>query len=240
MAVSSLPQDAIAAVERARLAPPRGSRRCRRCSARSRTRPHGLAVAEARWPSSGRAISSPSATWTRATGRPRSPAARSSATRCCSIALLSNIMAILLQALCARLGIATGRDLAQACRDAFPRAVSLAALGARRDRDLRHRPRRGDRHRDRPQPAVRHSARDRRAHHRARRVPDPVAAEHGLPLDRGLHHHAARRHRGLLRDADRDGRSGLGRGDRGLRADDARSSPIRTCSTSRSASSARR
>jgi manganese transport protein len=41
-----------------------------------------------------------------------------------SIALLSNIMAIILQALCARLGIATRRDLAQACRDAFPRWVS--------------------------------------------------------------------------------------------------------------------
>src|SRR5205085_6224324 len=40
------------------------------------------------------------------------------------VALLSNMMAILLQALCARLGIAAGRDLAQACRDAFPRAVS--------------------------------------------------------------------------------------------------------------------
>src|SRR5262247_432599 len=41
-----------------------------------------------------------------------------------TVALLSNIMAILLQALCARLGIASGRDLAQACRDAFPRALS--------------------------------------------------------------------------------------------------------------------
>ena len=40
------------------------------------------------------------------------------------IALLSNVMAILLQALCARLGFATGRDLAQACRDAFPRPIS--------------------------------------------------------------------------------------------------------------------
>lgn len=40
------------------------------------------------------------------------------------IALLSNIMAIILQSLCARLGIATGRDLAQACRDAYPRPVS--------------------------------------------------------------------------------------------------------------------
>ena len=41
-----------------------------------------------------------------------------------TVALLSNMMAILLQALCARLGIGAGRDLAQACRDAFPRAMS--------------------------------------------------------------------------------------------------------------------
>src|SRR3954467_263863 len=41
-----------------------------------------------------------------------------------TIALLSNMMAILLQALCARLGIGAGRDLAQACRDAFPRAIA--------------------------------------------------------------------------------------------------------------------
>src|SRR3954451_17938914 len=40
------------------------------------------------------------------------------------VALLSNLMAILLQALCARLAIASGRDLAQACRDAFPAWVS--------------------------------------------------------------------------------------------------------------------
>ena len=39
------------------------------------------------------------------------------------IALLSNVMAIVLQALCARLAVATGRDLAQACRDAYPRQV---------------------------------------------------------------------------------------------------------------------
>jgi manganese transport protein len=41
------------------------------------------------------------------------------------IAVLSNIMAIILQALCARLAIATGRDLAQACRDAFPKFISF-------------------------------------------------------------------------------------------------------------------
>src|SRR3979409_1283259 len=36
-----------------------------------------------------------------------------------SVILLSNVMAILLQALAARLGIVTDRDLAQACRDSF-------------------------------------------------------------------------------------------------------------------------
>src|SRR5437762_3533869 len=34
-----------------------------------------------------------------------------------SVILVSNLMAILLQSLCAKLGIVTGRDLAQACRD---------------------------------------------------------------------------------------------------------------------------
>ena len=43
-----------------------------------------------------------------------------------SVVLLSNLMAILLQALAARLGIVTGRDLAQACRDSFPRPVNAA------------------------------------------------------------------------------------------------------------------
>src|SRR4051812_15402444 len=42
-----------------------------------------------------------------------------------AVILLSNLMAIVLQALAARLGIATGRDLAQACRDHYPRPVSV-------------------------------------------------------------------------------------------------------------------
>jgi manganese transport protein len=41
-----------------------------------------------------------------------------------TVALLSNLMAIVLQSLCTRLGVGTGRDLAQACRDAFPRYVT--------------------------------------------------------------------------------------------------------------------
>nr|WP_231490293.1 Nramp family divalent metal transporter [Gluconobacter roseus] len=41
------------------------------------------------------------------------------------VIMLSNLMAILLQALSARLGIATGRDLAQACRDHFSLRVNI-------------------------------------------------------------------------------------------------------------------
>lgn len=41
-----------------------------------------------------------------------------------TVALVSNIMAIILQSLCTRLGVGAGRDLAQACRDAYPRWVS--------------------------------------------------------------------------------------------------------------------
>lgn len=43
-----------------------------------------------------------------------------------SVILLSNLMAILLQSLCARLGIVTGRDLAQACRDHYPKPVAIS------------------------------------------------------------------------------------------------------------------
>ncbi len=42
-----------------------------------------------------------------------------------SVILLSNLMAVLLQALCVKLGVATGRDLAQACRDYFSPRVSF-------------------------------------------------------------------------------------------------------------------
>src|SRR5438094_92568 len=40
-----------------------------------------------------------------------------------SVVMISNLMAILLQHLCIKLGVATGRDLAQACRDHYPRPV---------------------------------------------------------------------------------------------------------------------
>src|SRR3954463_6055870 len=39
------------------------------------------------------------------------------------VIMISNLMAILLQHLCIKLGVATGRDLAQACRDHYPRPL---------------------------------------------------------------------------------------------------------------------
>ncbi len=50
------------------------------------------------------------------------------------VLLASNIAAIVLQTLSARLGIVTGRDLAQSCRDHYPRSVNymlwvLAEIG---------------------------------------------------------------------------------------------------------------
>src|SRR5215467_3733180 len=42
------------------------------------------------------------------------------------VLVVSNAIAILLQTLSARLGIVGGRDLAQACRESYPRAVNIA------------------------------------------------------------------------------------------------------------------
>ena len=41
-----------------------------------------------------------------------------------AVIMISNLMAILLQHLCVKLGIATGRDLAQACRDHYSRPTA--------------------------------------------------------------------------------------------------------------------
>jgi manganese transport protein len=43
-----------------------------------------------------------------------------------TVILLSNMMAVLLQGLASKLGIATGRDLAQACRDHYSRGTNFA------------------------------------------------------------------------------------------------------------------
>ena len=88
-----------------------------------------------------------------------------------SVILLSNLMAILLQALAARLGIATGRDLAQACRASYSRPVNfmlwLACEAAIIACDLAEVIGTAIA----LQAAVRHSPDRRRADHRARRLP---------------------------------------------------------------------
>ena len=183
---------------------------CRKCIRRSPCLPAACGCG-ASWRSRGPATWSPSATWTRATGRPISPAARASATRCCSVILLSNLMAILLQALAARLGIATGRDLAQACRDHYSQPVNIALWLACEVGDHRVRSCRGHRHGDRTAVALRHSADRGRPHHRARRLPPPAPDESRLPLPRSVRDRAPGRDRGVLRRADRRRRA-AGRG----------------------------
>ena len=46
-----------------------------------------------------------------------------------SVILLSNLMAIVLQALSLRLGVATGRDLAQMCREQYSKPVAMVLYG---------------------------------------------------------------------------------------------------------------
>src|SRR5678810_997249 len=41
------------------------------------------------------------------------------------VLMLSNLLAILLQSLCIKLGVVTGRDLAQACRDHFSKPTVI-------------------------------------------------------------------------------------------------------------------
>ena len=75
-----------------------------------------------------------------------------------SVIMLSNLMAILLQALAARLGIASGRDLAQACRDSYSRPIDDRPVDPLRDRDRGVRSRGGDRRGDRAESALRPAA----------------------------------------------------------------------------------
>jgi manganese transport protein len=131
-----------------------------------------------------------------------------------AVALISNVMAIILQSLCVRLAIGSGRDLAQACRDGFPRWVAwplwLLAELAICATDL------------------------------AEVIGTAIGLQllFGIPLEigvlitaldvflilwlqgRGVHHHAARRDRCMLCDPDLPCRSGLEPGAGRVRADE--------------------
>ena len=54
------------------------------------------------------------------------------------VLLMSNLMALLLQSLAARLGIVRGSDLAQANRETYPKAVNFILMGTCRNRHCSH------------------------------------------------------------------------------------------------------
>ena len=76
-------------------------------------------------PSWGRPSSPASPTSTRAISQPTSREGRSSAYTLLWVIVASNLMAMLIQTLAAKLGIATGLNLAEHCRKHFPRPVVL-------------------------------------------------------------------------------------------------------------------
>ncbi len=120
-----------------------------------------------------------------------------------SVVLVSNIMAVLLQGLASKLGIVTGRDLAQACRDHYSKPTAIVALGALRDRDRRVRSGRGHRIGDRAEPPVPSADRGRRARHRLRRPVATGSPESRDSRPRGAGHYAHRVGRTLLLVRDR-------------------------------------
>ena len=70
---------------------------------------------------SGRHCWSALATWIPATGAPTCKAGRNSNTTCSGSSRCASLMAIFLQVISARLGVVTGKDLAQCCRDWYPK-----------------------------------------------------------------------------------------------------------------------
>ena len=106
--------------------------------------------------------------------------------------VVANLMAMLVQYLSAKVGVATGRDLPELCRDHLPRVGLARPVAPGRARRHGHRPGGIRRRRDRAQPAVRRAAAAGRADHRRRRVRDPRARAARLPAVRDRHRRPAR------------------------------------------------
>ena len=83
---------------------------------------------------------------------------------------LASLMAIFMQVIAARLGVVTGKDLAQCCRDWYPALDALAQLAVLRSGHRRLRPGRGARQRRGAEPDVPHPAALGGDHHRAGRA----------------------------------------------------------------------
>ena len=155
------------------------------------------------------------------------------------VIVASNLMAMLIQSLSAKLGIATGKNLAEVCREQFPDAGRLRTCGSS--------PRCVAMATDLAeflgaalglQPALRHPPLPGRAADRGRHLPDPRPAAPRLPAARSGDHRDGRRHRRLLPDRDADRQSRLGRDRARARSRPSSTGPRASCW--RSASSARR
>ena len=109
------------------------------------------------------------------------------------VLVMSNAMALLLQTLSARLGIVAGRDLAQACREAYPKPCRCRAVGPVRDRHRRLRSGGGARRGHRIESAVRHSAAGRRDSHRGRHAAPALVPALRDPRDGSVRPGAGRR-----------------------------------------------
>ncbi len=115
------------------------------------------------------------------------------------VVLAANLVAMLVQAQSAKLGIATGKNLAELCRERFSPPHLDRPLAAGRGRRDGLRPRRDRRRRARPQPALRHPALRRRADRRRRHLHPARPAAARLPPARGGDHGPGRRRRRRLR-----------------------------------------
>ena len=114
------------------------------------------------------------------------------------VVLLANLVAMLFQGLSARLGIVTGRNLAELSRDHFPRPVAVAMWAASEVARDGHRPGRVPRRRHRPVPARRPAPAPRHGRHRARHRHPPGARPLRLPPARDRHRLPRRGHRPVL------------------------------------------
>ena len=109
------------------------------------------------------------------------------------VLLVSNAMAMLIQYLSAKAGIATGLSLPELLPPALLPAGHPRAVGAGGGRGHGDRPRRGARRRDRAVAAVRRPAAGRRRDHRRGRLRAAAAAGPWPPPVRGRDHRPARR-----------------------------------------------
>ena len=133
------------------------------------------------------------------------------------VVLTASVAAMLFQSLSAKLGIVTGRNLAELCREHFPKPVVWALMDRQRDRGDGDRPRRIPRRRDWSFAPAAYPAPRRHGRHGRPHLRHPDVRRPRVSPDRTHHRRARRRDRPLLsrRDGHRPGR--LGRGGAGQR-----------------------